>query len=84
MALVQVGTRVRQETIERVDRLVPRLAARIPGADFTRSDALRAVIERGVEVLEVELAPAPPPVAPAPPSTRRTSAKGGKPPRKAK
>ena len=84
MALVQVGTRVREETIERVDRLIPRLAARVPGADFTRSDALRAAIERGVEVLEAELTPAPPPVAPALPSTRKTAPKGGKPARKPK
>jgi hypothetical protein len=84
MALTNIGTRVRAETVARLDALIPRLAARVPGADFTRSDAARAALERGVEVLEAELTPIPPPVAPAPPSTRKTSPKGGKPARKPK
>lgn len=74
MALAPVATRLRPDTIARVDMLLPRLAARMPGAaDFTRSDAIRAAVERGVEALEAELTPLPPPVEPA--------KKGGKPAR---
>lgn len=57
MALEMVAVRLQPETIARVDALVPRLAARLPGSNLTQADALRAAVERGVQALEEELTP---------------------------
>jgi hypothetical protein len=39
-------------TLERVDRLAARMS--MPGAELTRSDAARAALLRGLEILEAE------------------------------
>ena len=53
--LVTVSGRVTPSAIPRLDRIAAALTARVPGSKLRRSDALRAAIERGVEVLEAEL-----------------------------
>ena len=52
----QVAARVRPDVQGRLDAIASALAARVPGSKgMTRSDALRAVIERGVVAMEAEL-----------------------------
>ncbi|WP_434048064.1 MULTISPECIES: hypothetical protein [Sorangium] len=71
--MTTVSGRILPGTVERLDRIVAALAARRPGEIVQRSDALRAAIERGVEVLERELG-----IQPAEPSTNAPAAsKGG-------
>lgn len=56
-ALAPITTRVESAMVSRIDRLVARMAARLPrgAGSLTRSDALRAAVERGVAALEAEL-----------------------------
>lgn len=63
MGTVQVSARVREDIAPRLDVIAERLCALLPGGQIQRSDALRAVIEKGVEVMEASLgiAPAPTP-----------------------
>ncbi|WP_438014910.1 hypothetical protein WMF18_28985 [Sorangium sp. So ce315] len=70
--LVTVSGRVLPSVLPRLDRIAEVLTSRVPGSNMKRSDALRAAIERGVEVLERELGITPEEAAA--PST----AKGGK------
>ncbi|WP_437983741.1 hypothetical protein [Sorangium sp. So ce117] len=72
--MTTVSGRILPATVERLDRIAATLAQRRPGEIVQRSDALRAAIERGVEVLERELG-----IQPAEPSTDAPATpKGGK------
>ena len=50
-----VGVRMTDELLERIDRMAPKLAlaTEIPGVTVTRSDVLRAAVERGLAGLEM-------------------------------
>jgi hypothetical protein len=69
MAKEHLGIRAEQATIDRIDAVASALSARVAPAEMTRSDAARVALDRGLDVLEVELGIAP-------------SAKGKKPARK--
>lgn len=47
--------RLEDDTIERLDRLAAALTERAAGVKVSRSGAMRATIERGLDVLEAEL-----------------------------
>jgi hypothetical protein len=53
--LTTVSGRILPATVTRLDRIAEELGKRRPGEVVKRSDALRAAVERGVEVLEREL-----------------------------
>ncbi len=53
MARTSLSVRVSDSVPARLDVLAPRIAP--PGAEFGRSDAARAALERGLAVLEAEL-----------------------------
>lgn len=53
MARTSLSVRVSDSVPARLDVLAPRIAP--PGAEFGRSDAARAALERGLAVLEEEL-----------------------------
>lgn len=50
-----IPLRVSEELVGRIDRLATALTARASGAKVARSSAMRVAIERGLDVLEVEL-----------------------------
>jgi predicted transcriptional regulator len=52
MARTSISVRVSDSVPSRLDALAPKLAP--PGAEFGRSDAARAALERGLAVLEAE------------------------------
>lgn len=52
MARTSISVRVSDAVPSRLDLLAPKLAP--PGAEFGRSDAARAALERGLAVLEAE------------------------------
>lgn len=54
----QLGIRVSEELIKRLDGLAERLEAATPGAGVTRTTAARVALERGLELLEEKSAPA--------------------------
>jgi hypothetical protein len=51
----QIAIRLPAQWIERADALVPGLSH--PGISISRSDALRAALSRGLDMLEAERAP---------------------------
>ena len=50
----QLAIRMERELLERVDQVAEQLAARFPGMNTSRSDVVRILINRGLEVLEAE------------------------------
>lgn len=82
--LVTISGRVKAATIPRLDRIAEVLNTRLPGSVLKRADALRAAVERGVEVLERELGIADaPPVKPSAKPSKASTSKGTRTPRKA-
>lgn len=67
MAKVMAGTRLEQATIDRLDKIAAEMGRRSGGLEVSRSDATRAAILHGVDVLEQEfgLVAAPKGAAPA-------------------
>ncbi len=51
-----VAVRMPPELIERLDALAVKLSKRAAGAEVSRSDVTRLAVERGIAVLEAELA----------------------------
>lgn len=49
-----VAVRLSQETLARIDRYVAQIKATTPGLDVTPSDAIRILIDRGLEAVEAE------------------------------
>jgi metal-responsive CopG/Arc/MetJ family transcriptional regulator len=45
----QMGLRLPQELIDRLDQYVDKLREELPGVEFTRSDAIRTLIEQGLQ-----------------------------------
>jgi metal-responsive CopG/Arc/MetJ family transcriptional regulator len=45
----QMGLRLPQELIDRLDQYVDKLGEELPGVEFTRSDAIRTLIEQGLQ-----------------------------------
>jgi predicted transcriptional regulator len=70
MARTSLSVRVSDSVPARLDVLAPRIAP--PGAEFGRSDAARAALERGLAVLEEELGMAE--ESPAPTKGRKPAA----------
>jgi hypothetical protein len=54
-SLVMLALRVQPSVAAKLDRIAAALTTRVPGSNLRRADALRAVLERGVEALEAEL-----------------------------
>jgi hypothetical protein len=54
-----VSTRIPEEILRRLDEAAAGLAERHHLLGFTRSDAARAALERGLDVIDRELAAAP-------------------------
>jgi hypothetical protein len=45
----QMGLRLPVEIIERLDRYLDKLGAELPGVKLSRSDAIRTLIEQGLQ-----------------------------------
>jgi predicted transcriptional regulator len=71
MARASLSVRVSDSVPARLDVLAPRIAP--PGAEFGRSDAARAALERGLAVLEEELGLAEVEEKPAAPKAKKPS-----------
>lgn len=52
MAKLNIGTRVEQTTVERLDRIARVLSEQTPGLEVNRSDAARMAIELSLDALE--------------------------------
>lgn len=52
MAQTQVPVRLPEDILKRLDKHVERMQVAEPGLKFTRADAVRTLVVRGLEVVE--------------------------------
>ncbi len=52
MAQTQVPVRLPDDILKRLDKHIERMQAAEPGLTFTRADAVRTLVVRGLEVVE--------------------------------
>ncbi len=50
-----ISARLETTLVEQIDELAEALSARVRGIRVTRTDAIRIVLERGVEALQAEM-----------------------------
>lgn len=55
MATLTISVRLDEETTRRVDAVAVALAENAQGARITRSNALRVIVDRGIDALESDL-----------------------------
>jgi predicted transcriptional regulator len=60
MPTTQVAFRLDDDVVKRIDEYAKRLASKTPGIEYSRSDAARALLVRGLDAAEAD-AGAPPP-----------------------
>lgn len=72
MPTTQVAFRLDDEVIKRIDEYAKRLAGKTPGIQYSRTDAARALIVRGLDAADAE------PDADAPASTPSSPTKARK------
>lgn len=74
MPTTQVAFRLDDEVVKRIDEYAKRLASKTPGIEYSRSDAARALIVRGLDAADSE-ADAGTPQPPAEPATAKPKAR---------
>jgi hypothetical protein len=52
MAQIQVPVRLPDDIVKRLDKHIERMQQAEPGLEFTRADAVRTLVVRGLEIVE--------------------------------